>query len=195
MKTKIAMMAPYGGDPENEKNRKIVESIYAKNANKLKEEGTVVDYHLLNKGVVDTDHILWEALSIWNKLELFEAIRNLKGQDYDAVIIHCYSDPNLTACRQVLDIPVVGMVQTSMFMASMMGSKIGVITYAQVAIDVIDDLARKYGYKDRCVRTLSMDTPNGDFIKAYFDAHDLIEKFKTFARQSIELGAEVLVPG
>ena len=195
MKTKIAMVAPMAGDPNNEKGRQVVENIFVKNANKLKEEGTEVDYILLNKGITDTDHLAWEALNVWNMYELFEAVRSLKGQDYDAVVIHCYSDPNLTACRQIMDIPVVGVVQTSMMMAAMMGSKFGVITFTRPIIELIDDLALKYGFKDRAVRTLSMDTPNKEIIKAYFDAHDLIDKFKGFARQSIEDGAEVLVPG
>ena len=73
MKTKIAMVAPMAGDPNNEKGREVVENIFVKNANKLKEEGTVVDYILLNKGITDTDHLAWEALNVWNMYELFEA--------------------------------------------------------------------------------------------------------------------------
>jgi|GEM_PF-1147388 len=195
MKTKIAMVAPMAGDPHSEKGRQVVENIFVKNANKLKEEGTDVDYLLLRKGITDTDHLAWEALNVWNMYELFEAVRSLKGQGYDAVVIHCYSDPHLTACRQIMDVPVVGVVQSSMMIATMMGSKFGVITFAQPLIELIDDLALKYGFKDRAVRTLSMDTTNREFVKSYFDAHDLIDKFKGFARQSIEAGAEVLVPG
>ena len=195
MKTKIAMVAPMAGSPESEKGRQVVESIFVKNANKLKEEGTVVDYHLLYKGITDTDHLAWEALNVWNMFELFEAIRDLKKQDYDAVVIHCYSDPHLTACRQIMDIPVVGVVQTSMMMASMMGSKFGIITFAQPIIELIDDLAAKYGFKERLVRTRSTDTTNAEFAKSYFDAHDSIASFKKVARLAIEDGAEVLIPG
>ena len=195
MKTKIALMAPMAGDPENEKGRQVVEGIFVKNANKLKEEGTMVDYHLLHKGITDTDHLAWEALNVWNMFELFEAIRGLKDQDYDAVVIHCYSDPHLTACRQIMDIPVIGVVQTSMMMASMMGARFGVITFTQPLIELIDDLAVKYGFKDRAVKTRSMDTTNKEFAKAYFDSHDSIESFKRVARLSIEDGAEVLIPG
>jgi Asp/Glu/hydantoin racemase len=195
METRIAMIAPMAGDQESEKGRQVVEGIFARNANKLKEEGTVVDYILLHRGIVDTDHLAWEALNVWNMYELFEAVRNLKKEDYDAVVLHCYSDPHLTACRQIMDIPVVGVVQTSMVMATMMGAKFGVITFAQPIIDLIDELALKYGFKDRAVRTRSMDTTNREFIKSYFDAHDLIDRFTEFARQSIRDGAEVLVPG
>ena len=195
MKTKIAMVAPMAGDPESEKGRQIVESIYSKNANKLKEEGTTVEYHLLTKGITNTDHLSWEALNVWNMMELFEAVRGLKGRDYDAVVLHCYSDPHLTACRQIMDIPVVGVVQTSMMMAGMMGARFGVITFARPLIGLIDDLAARYGFKDHAVRTLSMDTPNSDFIKSYFDSHEMIERFRAVAGESIESGAEVLVPG
>jgi len=195
MNTKIAMVAPMAGDPKNEKGRMVVESIFVRNSNKLKEEGSTVDYHLLNKGITNTDHLSWEALNVWNMLELFEAVRALKGQDYDAVVLHCYSDPHLTACRQIMDIPVVGVVQTSMMMAAMMGPSFGVITFAQPVISIIDDLAARYGFKNNAVRTRSMDTTNSEFAKSYFDAHDLIARFKAVAKQSIEDGAEVLIPG
>jgi len=195
MKTKIALVAPMAGDPGNEKGRQVVENIFVKNANKLKEQGTTVDYRLLHRGITNTDHLAWEALNVWNMFELFEAIRELKNEDYDAVVIHCYSDPHLNACRQIMDIPVIGVVQTSMMMASMMGSKFGVITFAQPLIDLIDDLTLRYGFKDRAVRTRSMDTTNKEFARSYFDAHDSIEKFKKIATLSIEDGAEVLIPG
>ena len=195
MGIKIAMIAPMGGDPNDEKGRQVGENIFVKNANKLKEEGTLVDYILLNKGITNTDHLAWEALNVWNMYELFEAVRSLKGQDYDAVVIHCYSDPHLTACRQIMDIPVIGVVQTSMMMAAIMGSKFGVITFAGPVIEIIDDFALRYGFKNRAVRTLSMETSNREFVKSYFDAHELIDNFKVFARRSIEDGAEVLIPG
>ncbi|MFH1091429.1 MAG: aspartate/glutamate racemase family protein [Pseudomonadota bacterium] len=195
MSLKIAMVAPMAGNPASKKGRQVVENIFVRNANKLKEEGTSVDYHLLEKGLTNSDHLCSEALLVWNDFEVFQAVRGLKDQGYDAVVIHCYSDPHLFASRQILDIPVVGVAQTSMMFASMMGPQFGVITFCQPYIGIIDRLIEKYGYKNFAVRTRSMDTGPEEFIQAYEDAHGLIEKFKGFARQCIEDGAEVLVPG
>jgi allantoin racemase len=195
MGMKIAMISPSADKPGNEKSRQVAEKVFIKNANKLKEEGTVVHHFLLEKGFINMDHLSWESLSVWNDFEVFEAVRKLQGQDYDAVIINCFSDPHLYACRQIMDIPVIGVAQTSMLMASMMGPKFGVITFCQPYIFLVDSLIAKYGCKDLAVPTRSMDTTHRELVKSFWDAHDIMKKFGDFARQSIADGAEVLVPG
>ena len=195
MSVRIALVSPMAGNPADEKRRQVAEKVFIRNANKLKEEGTTIDYHLLEKGFTSTDYFCSEAFSVWNDFEVFHTVRGLERQGYDAAVIHCFSDPLLFPCRQVVDLPVIGVVQTSLMFASLMGPRFGVITFCRPLTGIIDRLIEKYGYKSLAGRTLSMDTKPEEFVRAYNDSHELIARFERCARRSIEDGAEVLVPG
>lgn len=195
MTIRIAVVAPMMGNPDSARGRKLVESLFLKNANKLKEPGTVVEYHLLQHGFRSSDDMCWESFNVWNNYELFEAVRQLDGTSYDAVVIHCYSDPHLNALKQIMSIPVVGVVQLSLAMANMMAPRFGVITFCTPFIAIVDELIDHYGHRAQAVTTRSSDTTQEEFRQGYEDAHDLIASFQATARLAIADGAEVLVPG
>lgn len=44
---------------------------------------------------------------------VYYSARNAKEEDFDAVVINCYGDPMLLELRQVLDIPVVGIGEST----------------------------------------------------------------------------------
>lgn len=46
---------------------------------------------------------------------------------YDAVVIYCFSDPALDACREALNIPVVGGGQASCLVSMMVGRQSGIL--------------------------------------------------------------------
>jgi hypothetical protein len=194
MTTNIALVAPMTGRPDSRRGRELVESLFLRNANKLKEPATRVDYHLLRHGFSSSDDLCWEPFNVWNNYELFEAVRRLEDR-YDAVVLHCYSDPHLDALRQIMDIPVVGVVQTSLAMAVTMAPKFGVVTFCTPFIPIIDELVVRYGHERRAVPTVSTDTTQDAFRQGYEDAHGLIEAFQHASRRSIQAGAEALVPG
>ena len=50
------------------------------------------------------------------------------NEKYDAIILACYGDPALEASREISEIPVWGIGETSMHFASMLGRKFSVIT-------------------------------------------------------------------
>ena len=58
--------------------------------------------------------------------ELLRLVRRAPEQGYDAVVIACFSDPGLDAARELVDIPVVGIQEASMYLAAMLGSAFGV---------------------------------------------------------------------
>ncbi|MFC1500594.1 aspartate/glutamate racemase family protein [Candidatus Zixiibacteriota bacterium] len=48
--------------------------------------------------------------------------------DYDAIIIACHCDPNLDAMKEICSIPVVGIGEASMKLATMLGHSFSVVT-------------------------------------------------------------------
>ncbi len=195
MAKKLAVVIPAGLNPEIPEIRAIVDNIFVRNAEKLKEADTTLDYFLLKQGFTDIDAFTWESLNLWNSFELFETVRKIKGKGYDGVVLHCYLDPFLTSLRQLMDIPVVGVVQSSLIFANLMGGKTGIVTFARKAIPMLEELLIKYGCRDRVVAIESTESSTADFFASFVNAHDLIERFKHEARKCIAAGAEVLIPG
>ncbi len=59
-------------------------------------------------------------------LEVVRIIRR-KCKEYDGAIIACFSDPGLDAARELFDIPILGIAETSYFMACMLGHKFSIL--------------------------------------------------------------------
>lgn len=55
-------------------------------------------------------------------------VRRANEEGYDAVIIACFSDPGLSAAREVSEILVLGIEETSLHVAAMLGHKFTVLT-------------------------------------------------------------------
>lgn len=66
------------------------------------------------------------------------------GADADAVILAISTDAGLWALREVLDIPVVGMLQASVLAAAQLGQRIGLITLGAHMLPVYQEQLRLY---------------------------------------------------
>jgi len=62
----------------------------------------------------------------------------------DAIVIACHSDPNLDAVKEVTTLPVVGIGEASMKIASMLGHSFSVVTTHQHSIPGKIAQARRY---------------------------------------------------
>lgn len=66
-----------------------------------------------------------EALCAPGTLEL---VRKANEEGFDAVILACFSDPALEAAREISNILVMGIAETALHVASMMGFKYTILT-------------------------------------------------------------------
>ena len=55
-------------------------------------------------------------------------VKKANGEGYDAVILACFSDPGLEAAREVSVIPVIGIEESTLHMAAMLGAKFSIMT-------------------------------------------------------------------
>jgi Asp/Glu/hydantoin racemase len=108
MGVRLAVLAPMGIDPEVELLRQIIQGVFVRNAEKVKDEGTEITFHLLNRGFTDIDYFGYRCFNARNDYELFEAALKLESEGYDGLVIHCAFDSMLDALRQAMDIPVAG---------------------------------------------------------------------------------------
>ena len=195
MGIRIAAIAPFAVDPEAVELREVMERVFVRNIKKVKEEGTEIDLYLLNSGFRDPGFFPYIVFNVRNNYELFEAALGLADSGYEALVLHCASDPNLDPIRQALDIPVVGVFQAGLLMALTMGHRIGVVTFDDRVVPFFTDLVGVYGLADKVVSVRSTNSSGEELMMCMLDAHAAIERFSEVARDCIAAGAEVLVPG
>src|SRR5699024_234828 len=70
-----------------------------------------------------------------------------KGEDEgaDAFVIACYDDPGLNAARELTDRPVIGIVEASLYMASMLAARFSIVTVPSRMSTIKENLVSHYG--------------------------------------------------
>jgi allantoin racemase len=148
-----------------------------------------------------------QGARVFAHLEILKSVLRAPGEGCDAVSIACYFDPGLHEARQLLDIPVTGLAESSMLLACMMGSRFAVITEFEGAVNEMEQGIDRLGVRSRAisgrsVRALTMspdDTRAMEqgllFKEKDVDVSPLLDNFKQIARGCIADGAEVIIAG
>lgn len=111
----------------------------------------------------------------------------------DAIVIDCMGDPGVRPAREVVKIPVLGPMETSMHTAAMLGTKISIVTVAESVVPMLENLGRLYGVKDRMTPIRVIDLPVLELDKD-------IERTKALLSEASEAavkedGADVIIFG
>jgi allantoin racemase len=151
----------------------------------------------------------WESyagLRSFNNIEILKSILSAEEQGFDGVCISCFFDPALSEAKQLLKIPVTGIAEASMYLASLMGSKFAVITKERDFVPPMEVQICQYGLEAKAikhnpVRILTMPVEQLSVIEqaiftgAAADFSPLVDNFIEVGRGCIEDGAEVLILG
>ena len=90
---------------------------------------------------------------------LLAEIRRGEAEGVDAVVVACFDDPAIGACRELASGPVIGICEAAMHAASLVSSSFSVVTTLPRAIPIVEDLALRYGMERRCRRVRAADIP------------------------------------
>lgn len=117
-------------------------------------------------------------------------------QGFDAVAISCFFDPGLREARSLVDIPVVSMCETALFLATSVGGRFGLIGLEGEQTFALGELAARYGAQGRVVATLPLDPPvtEAELEGVYGGGGDLDARLERVARQAVAQGADVIIP-
>lgn len=87
---------------------------------------TDVELHMecLTKNKIEIDSALDAALAA---PEIIALAIKASQQGYDAIVLYCFSDPALDACREAVSIPVVGAGQAACLLAPLVGRQAGLL--------------------------------------------------------------------
>jgi len=113
---KIKVVVPVATEVWNEPIREAYEE--------YKSPETEIDIENLEKGPESIESNYDEC---WAGLPTLLKCEEAEKEGYDAVIDYCFGDPALSAIKEALDIPVVGINESSVHMASTLAKKFSVI--------------------------------------------------------------------
>jgi len=185
---KIKVIVPVSTDIWNEPAEKEM--------NKYKDNDTSIDIINIEKGPESLECTYDE---VWSELFTVQEAEKAEREGYDGVIIYCFGDPGLRAAKEKLDIPVVGINEPSIHIASILGDKFSIIspgpavrgTYNGVVLT--KDKLKLYGFEHKCVSVRSIGIPVLDLEK---DKSREAEKVFEEAKKAVdEDGADTIVLG
>jgi allantoin racemase len=133
-------------------------------------------------------------LEFLNSRYLCEAAMTAEREGFDVVSIGCYLDTGLELARSLVDIPVVGITETSMLISCSLGKRFGIVTIDPCMADNFMTLGEEYGLSERISSIISMDPPIQEFDMEG-DGHRAEELFLRSCRKAIAEGADVIIPG
>lgn len=148
----------------------------------------------------------YTGLRFFNDMELFKCVLNAEKEGFDGLIVSCFLDPALYEVRQLLNIPVTGLGESSMRLASQMGAKFAIITKDPYYEPVLEEHILKYGMESKVIKrnpVRALTLPKKEIaaaeeklFKGITDgAAPLIDNFKEVAKGCLDDGAEVLIMG
>jgi allantoin racemase len=130
--------------------------------------------------------------------EVLENVERATREGFDAFLIGNIGDPGIREAREISDIPVLGLCETSTHLASMMGGNFALITGNEKhAARIVENVGR-YGLRDKlhAVRSMSV-TRLVDLDMGFTDpdaGSALVGQFVAAAREAAGSGAEVVIP-
>ena len=116
----------------------------------------------------------------------------------DAFLIGHFQDSGVHEARSAVDIPVLGLGETSMLHACTLGQRIGLVTISPAFIAWHQDQITRYGLRERVIGVTAMTgLAVEDYVRACEEEEAfarVYEQFERVAQPLLAAGAEVLIP-
>jgi Asp/Glu/hydantoin racemase len=157
------------------------------------EPSTEVDVH----GIQPGDRYLHPITEFRCAATVIKNALTAVREGYDAFVIGHFQEPGLGEVRAAIDIPVIGLGESTMLYGCQLGRGIGLVTINPIFIPCHEDQVRRYGLEQRVRAIRSVDAQVADYNRA-FDDQDTYERMRDdFVRQvepMVDLGLDVIVP-
>lgn len=163
---------------------------------RIARQGTDVEMRHVS---ISANYIRSLYTELLNNRAVVENTIQAERDGFDAVVLGCWADP-LWEAREAVNIPVVGIGEAAMLLASTLGYKFAVITVAPGVVPTIELDLKLYGLESRAivrpVRSLDPSSDGELLLESVTDPfRRMIPNLERAARQCIAEGAEVIVVG
>jgi allantoin racemase len=161
--------------------------------------GVQIEFHGTQKGGLGEQFRFFQAIDTPDIIDNVLKCKAAKGADkYDAFVSLNSTDPALVEAREILDIPVLGFLETTALLACMMGRSFSLITPNPKFSVSYSQKLQLYGLGERLASIEAMNVPHlPDYRSAFLDSaayERVMQEFDNAARRAVAAGAEVIIP-
>jgi len=157
--------------------------------------GTEIEVHAVSETAgIAADYRVMEYLD--TRDAIFNAARAQRG-GYDAFLVGNSLECGLREAREMVEIPVLGLVESSVNFAAVMGVGFALITINRKFTPRLAEIVGRYGFSQRLTGIHEMRTNPEDLKRAFVEPHlcrSIVSQFEEAAQQALAKGAEVLIP-
>jgi allantoin racemase len=150
---------------------------------------TEISVTLLDKGPASIESRYEETVAA---PDIVKKVVEAEQDGMDAVIVDCMAEPGVQAAREVVSIPVIGIAETAMRVASMLGHRFSVITVLDRAIPRFERHGPRTGLGGRIASLRAVNIPVLEMGNTDRLVEALIEQSALAVRED---GAHVVVFG
>ncbi len=162
----------------------------------VKDPETEIEVHGITKiGGVASQYRYLEYLETG---EVMENLQTAMARGFDGFLIGNICDPGLQECREITNIPVLGLCETSLHLACMMGANFSLVMINEKFTPRILQNVARYRLEKRLVSVKRMNVDRTQDLDSGFTdetarkAH--VARFMDAAHQTLDEGAEVVIP-
>jgi len=136
-----------------------------------------------------------KSLQYYQNIQSLNNMLRAEREGYDAFVIGCTLDVGLEEGKAMLDIPVVGISETSYHLAMMLGHLFAVVTSSSAFFEVFKEQTERYGLWSKYLQgPYICPASEEEIATALKNPGPLLEKFKVVAEKAIADGASVIIP-
>jgi len=166
-----------------------------KHLNSVKRSNTEISVNGVERGSLELHLNFTLALNSFGPGGVLDKMIQADREGFDAVAIGCFQDPALQEARELTDIPIFGLAETSVHMACMLGNRFSGVAFCDKEAQYFDAIVRKYGLENRAVpfASLGMDFETV-FKKGLSDPSEVMDNFRKCLKTLSLSGVEVVLP-
>jgi allantoin racemase len=180
--------------------RRSTTGLYAQSLNQLLTQsaapGTTVDVYGLSEGAAIADQ--YRYLEYVDTQEILANGLRAEKEGYDAFLIGNIFEPGLHALREILNIPVLGLCESSIHLACLMGPGFSIVNVNPKFVRKVTENIAGAGLTGRLVSIEHMQVERGAVLDNAFEDDAMrqmvVDQFTAAARRGIARGAEVIIP-
>jgi allantoin racemase len=180
--------------------RRSTTGLYAQSLNQLLTQsaapGTIVDVYGLSEGAAIADQ--YRYLEYVDTQEILANGLRAEKEGYDAFLIGNIFEPGLHALREILNIPVLGLCESSIHLACLMGPGFSIVNVNPKFVRKVTENIAGAGLTGRLVSIEHMQVERGAVLDNAFEDDAMrqmvVDQFTAAARRGIARGAEVIIP-
>lgn len=147
----------------------------------------------VDDGSMDLHYNAVVAMNSFGPGGVLNKILQASDRGYDAVAIGCFLDPAMQEAREIVTIPVLGLGETSMLTACMMGHKFSGVAFHAKQSQYYDRKAYEYGLQDRHMPFGELGIDFSQVQDAVQNPAQMTERFVSEATRLARNGAEVIL--